>query len=295
MPHNNHILDGTNKDVGLLGWEGAKEYYLSLTEGWTPYNPDPVVKTHDGVRVVRDDMIAGTKTRAADLLVDKIGADHYVYVQPRAGLAGVSLLDVANRKNKEVTLFMPSSKKVSEHQAVCIERGANPIFKRIAAMPNLNMIAKKWADDNGHYFVPLGLKHELATAAIVHAASTISEPEEVYVAISTGVLTRALQIAWPNAKFTCVAVARNLKAGEAGPSTVISHPQEFLANAKSEDLPPFPTVPFYDGKVWQHIPKNTGKDILMWNVGQNPVLKDPTIYDRIDSYREWEKKVLVDA
>lgn len=294
MPHNNHVIDGVNKDVGIFGYEEAKKYYLSLTEGWNPHNPDPIVIEHDGVFVVRDDMIAGTKTRAADLLLSKTNADHYVYVQPRAGLAGVSLLDAANRMNKKVTLFMPSARKISNHQACCIERGATPIFHRVAAMPNLNRIAEKWAQENGAYFVPLGLRHELATAAIVHAASTIEEPEEVYVATSTGVLTRALQIAWPNAKFTSVAVARNMKAGELGRASVISEPLEFLINEKKENLPPFPSITFYDAKVWKWIPKNTGKRILMWNVGKEPELIDKSIIDRTDSYREWEKKKVVE-
>jgi hypothetical protein len=135
----------------------------------------------------------------------------------------------------------------------------------------------------------LGLKHELATAAIVHAASTIEEPEEVYVAISTGVLARALQIAWPNAKFTCIAVARNLKAGELGRAHVISEPLDFPQSEKTENLPPFPTVNTYDAKVWKYIPKNTGRRILMWNVGTDPILHDKSIIDNTDSYRDWEK------
>jgi hypothetical protein len=268
----------------------AKQYYLSLCEGWTPYNPDPVVVEHEGVLVVRDDLIVGTKTRAGDLLISKIDSDTLVYCQPRVGLAGVSLCDVAQRHvGKKIVLFMPSSKKISVHQACCIERGAQAYFKRIAAMPNLNLYAKRWASENGAYFIPLGLKHELATAAIVHAASTIEEPEEVYVAISTGVLARALQIAWPNAKFTCIAVARNLKAGELGRAHVISEPLDFPQSEKTENLPPFPTVNTYDAKVWKYIPKNTGRRILMWNVGTDPILHDKSIIDNTDSYRDWEK------
>jgi hypothetical protein len=288
--HSNHVLDGLNKDVGVVGWEYAKEYYLSLAEGWKPYNPDPVTRIHDGVTVVRDDLVAGTKTRAADLLLSKTQADRFVYVQPRTGLAGVSLLHAAKIHNRDVTLFMPSSKRISLHQACCIEQGATPMFERIAAMPNLNKIAKEWSNATGAFFIPLGLRHELATAAIVSAASSIPEPDEVYVAISTGVLTRSLQIAWPNAKFTAVAVARNLKAGEAGHSAVISHPYEFTKSEDADKLPPFPTVETYDGKVWRYIPKNTGRNILFWNVGQNPVLNDETIYDRVNSFRAWKQK-----
>jgi hypothetical protein len=287
MSHDTHVIDGFNKDIGLMSPEDAKEYYLSLCEGWVPYNPNPVVVEHEGVLVVRDDLTVGTKTRAGDLLMSKVKADTLVYCQPRVGLAGVSLCDVAQRyPDKKIVLFMPSSKKISVHQACCIERGAKVIFERIAAMPNLNLYAKQWAAENGAYFIPLGLKHELATAAIVHAASTIPEPDEVYVAISTGVLSRALQIAWPNAKFTCVAVARNLKAGELGRADVISEPLDFPQSEKPENLPPFPTVDSYDAKVWKWIPKNTGRRVLMWNVGTDPILHDKSIIDNTDSYRD---------
>jgi hypothetical protein len=289
MSHNKHIIDGINKDVGIFGYKDAKDYYLSLTEGWIPYNPDPIVIDHDGVRVVRDDLVVGTKTRAADLLASKINNDTMVYSQPRVGLAGVSLLDVAKHHNKKVVLFMPASKRISLHQACCIERGAIPIFERIAAMPILNIKAKEWANKHNAFFIPLGLKHELATAAIVHAASKISEPEEVYVAISTGVLSRALQIAWPNAKFTCVAVARNLKAGELGRANVISEPLEFMQEEPIQ--PPFPTVRTYDAKVWKYIPKNTGRNILMWNVGAEPQLTNLSIYDTVKSYKDWDKNL----
>lgn len=292
MTHNNHVLDGINKDASL--WPGctladAKEYYLNLAEGWIPYNPPPVVRVHDNVRVVRDDMIVGTKTRAGDLLASKINNETIVYSQPRVGLAGVSILDVAKHHDRKVVLFMPSSKRISLHQACCIERGATPIFMRIAAMRNLNMAAAQWAEENGAFFVPLGLRHELATAGIVHAASQIPEPQEVYVAISTGVLSRALQIAWPNAKFVCVAVARNLKAGELGRADVISDPLPFTTNEKEENMPPFPTVKSYDAKVWKTIPKDGIIDRLFWNVGQEPVLLDDSVYDRIDSERKWKK------
>lgn len=289
MSHDTHILDGVNKDVGLMSWEEAKEYYLSLCNGWTPYNPIPKVVVHEGVHVVRDDLIVGTKARAGDLLAFKCPKKTIVYSQPRVGLAGVSIADVAKRHNKEVVLFMPSSKQISHHQACCIERGARTIFERIAAMPNLNKLAQTWAAENNGFFIPLGLKHELSTAAIIQAASTIEEPDEVYVAISTGVLSRALQIAWPNAKFHCVAVARNLKEGELGRAEVISEPLPFTSEEKVENLPPFPTVASYDAKVWKYIPKNSRKRILMWNVGTDPVLNDTTIIDRTDSYRKWKK------
>jgi len=295
MAHDKHIIDNSNKDIDCLLFSGvnnryeAREYYLNLAGDWEDPNPKPVVKIHEGVRVVRDDLLVGSKVRGGDCLISNIKEKTLVYVQPRTGLAGVSLLDVASRHNKKVRLFMPSSKRISHHQACCIERGADYEFHRIAAMPNLNAIAKKLADEQDDaYFIPLGLKHELVTAGFVKTACQIPEPEEVWTVISTGVLHRALQIAWPNAKFHCVAVSRNMKQGEIGHDSIISHPLPFTTPIK-EDLPPFPSVATYDSKCWKYIPKNTGRDILFWNVGQNPTLEDETIYDKINSYRKWKK------
>jgi len=251
LAHNNHVIDGINKDVGpLYTLEDAKEYFLKLAEGWEDPYGEPLITTHDGIRVIRDDTLVGSKVRGGDCLISSLddSIDTIVYVQPRTGLAGVSILDVAKRHNKDVMLFMPSSKRISHHQACCIERGAKVEFHRIAAMPNLNLIAQKWAAERSNaFFVPLGLKHEKVTAGVVKTASQIDEPEEVYVATSTGVLTRALQT--------------------------------------------FPTIDTYDGKVWKYIPKNTDRDILFWNVGQEPVLQNENLYETVDSYRDWAKNV----
>ena len=59
MSHNNHVIDGLNKDVGVVGWEAAKEYYLELASNWTPYNPDPMVIYHEGVQLIdRENIIS---------------------------------------------------------------------------------------------------------------------------------------------------------------------------------------------------------------------------------------------
>ena len=295
LAHNNHVVDGVNKDFRPYAWSSAedtKEYYLNLADGWEdPYTP-PVITEHDGIRVVRDDYLTGTKVRGGDCLISSLpeSIDTIVYVQPRTGLAGVSILDVAKQHHKKVRLFMPSSKEISMHQACCIERGADVSFHRIAAMPNLNLIAKKWAEENVNaFFVPLGLKHELVTAGFVKVAYRIKEPDEVFVATSTGVLTRSLQIAWPNAKFTSVCVSRNMKEGELGKAIPISEPLDFTTSEKKENLPPFPNIDTYDGKVWKYIPKNSGRDILFWNVGKEPALQNLDIIKETVSYRDWEK------
>tara|TARA_R110000772_G_scaffold130100_2_gene238349 strand:- start:494 stop:1387 length:894 start_codon:yes stop_codon:yes gene_type:complete len=296
LAHNKHVIDGMNKDVGALyTLEEAKEYYMELAGDWEDPYGIPKITKHQGIRVVRDDYLVGSKVRGGDCLISSLSKDidTIVYVQPRTGLAGVSILDVAKRHNKRVKLFMPSSKQISIHQACCIERGADASFHRIAAMPNLNLIAKKWADENPNaFFIPLGLKHEMVTAGIVKTASRIDAPDVVYTATSTGVLTRALQIAWPKTEFISVCVSRNMKAGELGRANAISEPLAFNTSEKADLLPPFPTIDTYDGKVWKYIPKDSKRDYLFWNVGSEPQLNNLELPSLIASYRDWSKNVV---
>jgi hypothetical protein len=291
MAHDKHVLDGINKDLQLR----SKEEWLAMTEGWIDPYGLPIVTRHEGVNVVRDDHMVGSKCRFADMLMSSTKEDTIVYVQPRFGLAGPSIVEAAGRYNKKVVLFMPASKKISHHQAVCIERGAEVRFVRIAAMPNLNSYAKKWAEERGAAFIPLGLRHELVTACAVRVVENIREaygdPGHVWFAISTGVLGRALQIGWQDSEHHAIAVSRNLKAGELGVASVDSDPLAFAQMEKKHNFPPFPTVGNYDAKVWKYIPKNRPEENhWMWNVGKEPGLTDTTIFDRTDSYRDWGDK-----
>jgi len=288
MAHNNHVIDGINKDLSIRN----REEWLSITKDWKDPYGTPEVSVHEGVHVVRDDHMVGSKCRFADLLMKNTKEDTLVYVQPRFGLAGPSILEAAGRYNKKVVLFMPSSKRISHHQAVCIERGAEVKFRRIAAMPVLNKYAKEWAEENGASFIPLGLKHELVTACAVRVVENLRQkhgmPGHVWFAISTGVLGRSLQIGWDKSKHHAVAVSRNLKSGELGSASVLSDPKSFTAKENKNDLPPFPTVSNYDGKVWKYIPKNRlEENHWMWNVGKEPELINQSIYDEVDSYRDW--------
>lgn len=293
MSHDNHIVDGKHLELDKFG----AKWFKDITKDWNDPLPPPIVTVHDGIAVVRDDLINGSKCRFADLLVQSIKEDTLVYVQPRVGLAGVSILNIAKRYGKRVVLFMPSSKQISHHQAVCIERGAIAKFRRIAAMPNLNKIAKEWAEANGAKFIPLGLKHELVVACASKVARNIicdndkDQPDVCFVATSTGVLVRGLQIGWNKTKFYSVTVARNMKAGELGRAIPIIEPKEFAQAENKENLPPFDTVRTYDAKVWKYAKEykeqNPNETVWMWNVGKDPELQDSSIVDRIDSYRGW--------
>lgn len=289
--HNNHCIDGVNKDINLQ--YPNRQSYLKLIKGFES-KLDPIYVDHiEGIEVVREDLSlpGGTKTRAAEYYFSILKNDVVVYVTPRYGLAGAAIIELCKLYNKKAIFFMPACREISDHQAYLIDQKPLDIkFKRIAAMPNLNSAARDYAKHNGYEFLPFGLKHPLVTAGFVKICDDYikerGEPDIVYTAVSTGVLTRGLQIGFPNAQFYGVCVARNMKQGELGRAKAISDPLAFHTKEKTS-LPPFDTVENYDAKVWKYIPKNTNKRIMFWNVGKD--IKLPKNFDKskINSWREW--------
>lgn len=280
--------------------EKTRDYYLELAAGWRDEAPKPAIVDLNGATLWDDSVTGlGTKGRWGDLFMSKVTTKEVVYVQPRVGWAGMSLSALVDRYNKDLTLFMPASKKISDHQLICIERGAQAKFRRIAAMPVLNKYAKDYADEVGATFIPFGLDHELVVAAGV--ASTLQqwgdrpEPKHVVSVVSTGVLSRTLQIAFPNAQFHGVAVARNLKDGEIGRANVVSYHRPFLQDADearqiSEETG-VDSAPNYDMKGIEYLLRGRldvpmTSETLFWNVAGD-IKPSFMKHEDVDSAREW--------
>lgn len=294
MSHNNHVLDGINKEINVQ--YPNRQAYLDLTEGFESQLPPITIVEHEGVKVVREDLagIGGTKARAAEFFFSQIEEDTVVYVAPRVGHAAIAIMELCNLYGKKAVFFMPSSKEISDHQAAIIDMGPEEVhFRRIAAMPNLNRMAMKYAEENGYKFLPFGLNHPYVIAGFVRVTEELLKeheaPEEMWTAVSTGVLTRGLQTGFGETVMRGVCVARNMKAGELGRTQVISEPLPFLRNEKPENLPPFDSTRSYDAKVWKYIPKNSGRNIWFWNVAGTILLPEGFDKSQIDSYRDWHE------
>ena len=75
--------------------------------------------------------------------------------------------------NKKCVFFSPASNRVSDHQgALFAYPHVDMRFIKIAAMPVLNLYAKKWADQNNATFLPFGLTGvPTVTAGLVNMAN----------------------------------------------------------------------------------------------------------------------------
>jgi hypothetical protein len=270
------------------------DYYLNLTKNFKSSFDDFVIKKVNGFNVIDESLSCevGYKARSGEFFIKQLAEQNIkeiVYVQPRRGFAGISLSWLCNKYNINLTLVMPSSKEVSDHQALCIELGAKPLFVRIAAMPNANRLAKLYAEKTNAFFVPLGLNHPLVIAGGVKCFYEFfknkQKPETMWSVISTGVLTRTMQIALPETNFKAVAVARNIQQGELGIADFYSYHKPF--NSKSDLIPrEFNCEDSYDSKGWDYLNKYGQSGDWFFSVAGNA--KKPNIKKKlVNSYRDW--------
>ena len=284
----------TYKDNNDLQGFMNLDYYLDLTKDFKSSFGDFNVKQVDGFNVIdeSESCEVGYKARSGEFFIQDLvrqGVKKIVYVQPRRGFAGISLSWLCKKYGLELILVMPSSKEVSDHQALCVELGAKPLFARIAAMPNANSLAKKYAKKVGAYYVPLGLNHPYVVAGGVRCMYNYfkdkEKPKTIWSVISTGVLSRTMQIALPDTEFNAVAVARNIQQGELGRAKFYSYHKPF--NSKSDLIPDkFDCEDSYDSKGWDYMVKHGKQGDWFFSVAGNAKL--PTIdKSKIDSYRDW--------
>ena len=284
----------TYKDNNDLQGFMNLDYYLDLTKDFKSSFGDFNVKQVDGFNVIdeSESCEVGYKARSGEFFIQDLvrqGVKSVVYVQPRCGFAGISLSWLCKKYGLDLILVMPSSKEVSDHQALCIELGAKPLFARIAAMPNANSLAKKYAEKTGAYYIPLGLNHPHVIAGGVRSIYDYfkdkEKPNTMWSVISTGVLSRTMQIALPDTEFNAVAVARNIQQGELGRAKFYSYHKPF--NSKSDLIPnEFDCEDSYDSKGWDYMVKHGKQGDWFFSVAGNAKL--PTIdKSKIDSYRDW--------
>lgn len=283
----NKQTSNKNKDLE----NKSLEYYLELTKDFKSSFNDFVVHNINGFNVIDESLSnpVGAKARFGEFFVKNLEADEIVYVQPRSGFAGISLSYLCKMYNKKLTLIMPACKELSEHQLYCIELGAKPLFVKIPSMTYAAYIGKKYAEENNAVYVPLGLQNELVTAGAVRSIYDYfkdkEHPKRMWCVISTGVLSRSLQIALPNTEFFNVAVSRNIQEGELGRSEFYSYHKPF--HSKSDIIPEdFNCENTYDSKGWHYMNLYGKEGDWFFNVAGNapkPTLKPSDI----NSQREW--------
>ena len=232
--------------------------------------PTPVIKEYDGIKVVRDDLLnGGTKRRAFTTYIkSKPEIDEFVYASPRQGYAQLSLAYACRDLGKKATVTIPEGQRYwLTHKSE--ELGANIIEVPMGFLTNIQAKAKKYCFDNGAHLIPFGGDHPVIIEAMTQTALSIGiQPTEVWTVMSSGVLSRGLQGAWPDAKVYGVRIGHNTTPREQGRAETFKSDYKFHQECKKPERPPFPSSLTYDSKAWSFIREHASDGALFWNVGK---------------------------
>lgn len=227
--------------------------------------PAPVVELHEGVQVVRDDLLpGGTKSRAIAPLMQRQAVAEFVYASPAQGYAQVALAHCARLLGRCATVFTAQRRVPHPLTEAAAGMGASVVMVPHGYLSVVQARAKAYAAASGASLVPFGVDDPACLEAVAASArSTGLAPAAVWSVAGSGVLTRALQLAWPQAQFYAVVVGK--QDCDTGRAHRIVYPGPFERPAKV--LPPFPSAACYDAKAWEFIHSQARPGALFWNVG----------------------------
>ncbi len=225
--------------------------------------PEPVIQEHNGIFVVRDDLLAGgTKVRALPVLLS--GADEFVYASPVYGFAQIALAHCAARIGKKSLIFCARRKLVHARTLAAYRAGANVFQVDCGYMSVVKARAKEHCQRTGAKLLPFGLddpRFISELSAVVARSLRGRQPKEIWCAAGSGVLCRAICAALPSTQVNAVRVGAEPNVGRA---KVWTAPEKFEQDARIK--PPFPSCSNYDAKVWQFIKRNASPGAYFWNV-----------------------------
>jgi len=223
---------------------------------------EPKLVEHNGVLVLRDDFQpGGTKARALPALMTGRERE-YVYASPVCGYAQVALAHVTREMGKRATIFCAQRGERHRLTLEAERAGARIVEVPVGYMSVVRAHARQYCDVSGARLLPFGLDTPVFLQALAEVARAVPvQPTEVWTVAGSGVLTRALQMAWPAARFHAVQVGAVPSVGRA---TVWVAPEKFDQSARHP--PPFPSCTNYDAKAWQFIRRSAKPGALFWNV-----------------------------
>lgn len=235
------------------------------------------IEKHNGIHVLRDDLLQGGTKSILLLTLDEANITNYVYASPVCGGFQIALSIYCFSKNKTATIFCAKRKTKHPNTLKCIEYGANIVEVECGYLSVVEKRAREYIIGKLNVKkIVFGSKTEpnidlLAnrTKAVIEHLGT--EPDEIWVAVGSGTLiTGILRAVSENVKVFGVQVGAEFKPDkEYKNMTLIKYPKAFDKVSKIKI--DFPSMPNYDLKAFELciannkvIPDN--KTILFWNV-----------------------------
>ena len=243
---------------------------LDIIKDWEDPNPPPVVEEYNGFHVVRDDKLGyGSKARFIDYLVKTEGDEWVFGGANKVGWGPISLTHVCNKYGKKATFFMAKRSVPTLHQQQVLDMGGTIHWVDNGMLTVTKARARKYyeRDTVSRRVLPLGLEHPTVLASIVKVARNLPvKPTEIWTVASSGTLNRGLQLAFPDVPAYAVEVGHKMSDYEKGRAITMRSSYAYDQKVEESRMPPYPSEPYYDAKLWDFVVSNGKKGALIWNV-----------------------------
>jgi len=238
------------------------------------------IQEHEGVHVVRDDLIGGTKRIYVSQILKDNPADEYVFATHPEGAFPIFMAQACREAGKRFTLVTSKRKKLHEHTQQVIDFGANIVFVEVNPfLSHLKAVARRYCEDDRdnvvRYNVAFGGRYAFGVAAIAARMQEVRkllgfEPDEVFCSVGSGTLLNGLTM---GTQFTTtlygVMVGQQHTVDEfAAPLRTVLLRHRLKYQQQSKFPCPFPANANYERKAWEYCVTMRKQNLktLFWNV-----------------------------
>lgn len=269
--------------------EGYKlEDYLNLIPDFKDPYPCYVIE-HDGILVVRDDLIPGnlgSKARYAEALMQRVEEKYLFYAMVNSGQAMKVLASTAKRYGKVVVGIAPLRKEPTIGHIEAMHHGAIMLYYQTGGMAGARKRCRAFIHDQLEgkgLYIPAGVKHPYITAGFASCVSKIYnqyKPDAIFCATSTATMAHGIMVGTPSScEVHAVQVAGNSSLRKwPGRAVCYEHDQPFTEKVRPQHTPPFNSISTYDAKAWQYAvwykKEHPEKKVMFWNVAGETSLDD---------------------
>ena len=258
-----------------------------------PFNPPMIIHTYDtstfppsafikGKKdkfyVFRDDLLyGGTKQRALLNYAVFMGAQNYdcvIYAGPPQGIAQVALGVICKYLNKPgimiyIDPFYPfiqnEKKRQNNYRKFPMSCKAAKMGVKLLyggrTLDEAQNFAQDFAKTNNGFLVPFGLDDPNFKGLLVEALCEaiplkIRESKIVlWTIVGSGLLMNTFYEVFPNAFIIGVRAGKAINTDALDPTRTFTITTHYKFTDVPATLPPYPTVPCYDGKIWEQFAK----------------------------------------
>jgi cysteine synthase len=229
-----------------------------------------VIETHNGINVLRDDLLpGGTKSLILPRILEP-GKHFYVYASPVYGGMQIALARYCKSIDKQAVIFCAKRNRPHPNTLRAKAEGAIVFQVPYGYLSHTQKKAQEFVERHSAQIVEFGGNYPNAIGAISERMQEVSahlgrEPDIIYCAAGSGTLLQGIVAGTSTARIVAVQVGAEVFNPMPDRVTIKKYHKPF--EKESNFRAPFPSCANYDLKAWEYCIGDKPKGlVLFWNV-----------------------------